>query len=422
MNKCLALTIVVILASSAFFISNPQPVKADVISWFNCIVIMPDGTIAQTTEPVQAVGLYSYTLQGNTFINGSSQPIQRMGNTYLLTGNIANYTLLVEKSSIIIDGSGFSIEGTTPQTFGVGIYLSELNNITIKNMDVVGFSTGIQLNNSTHCNIQNNALGTISNPVSNGIGLIGSSNNLIANNSVQGGGIINNSFLGDGITIFSSFNNTFSSNLLFNCNFVIDGDWLSSTSLQDYMNTIGTSNLADGKPVYYLVNQTGLDINSQTYSKIGFLALVNCRDVTIENLVLKNLTSTVVFAYLTNSQIISNIIQSEKNGVDIINCSSTQVKDNTITVPYNPEYFQNYALSIGSSINCTVTGNTLVGGAPTGFLLGNEQSTVNNVNKNIESQMSTSPTSTVPELSWLVVIPLLIAILPIALILRHRKT
>jgi hypothetical protein len=98
------------------------------------------------------------------------------------------------------------------------------------------------------------------------------------------------------------------------------------------------------------------------------------------------------------------------------------VKDNTITVPYNPEYFQNYALSIGSSINCTVTGNTLVGGAPTGFLLGNEQSTVNNVNKNIESQMSTSPTSTVPELSWLVVIPLLIAILPIALILRHRKT
>jgi hypothetical protein len=38
------------------------------------------------------------------------------------------------------------------------------------------------------------------------------------------------------------------------------------------------------------------------------------------------------------------------------------------------------------------------------------------------SSVSPNPSPTVPELSWLVVIPLLITILPIALILRHRKT
>jgi hypothetical protein len=40
----------------------------------------------------------------------------------------------------------------------------------------------------------------------------------------------------------------------------------------------------------------------------------------------------------------------------------------------------------------------------------------------IENTVSTSPTPTVPELSWLAIIPLMVSILSIAVVLRHRKT
>jgi hypothetical protein len=38
-------------------------------------------------------------------------PIQRVGETYTFTGNIANYTIEVQRDNIVIDGTGYTLQG-----------------------------------------------------------------------------------------------------------------------------------------------------------------------------------------------------------------------------------------------------------------------------------------------------------------------
>jgi nitrous oxidase accessory protein NosD len=396
------------------------------------IVITPDGSIAQTAQPMQIAG-NQYYLPGNTLVSSTGQPIHRSGSTYTITGNIINYSLVIERSNIVIDGSGFSIQPLQPSSnfYNIGITLPNVSNVTINNFEIGGFSVGIQLSASTNCKITNNAIKTIpyssAYPNENGIALSGSWNNLVTANTLENGGISVFAF-----SNYPSYNNTFSSNILHNCNFAIDGDWLSPASLSDYMNSIDASNLVNGKPVCYLVNQTSLTIDSKTYPEIGFLALVNCRNMTVENLVFANMTANIVFAYLNNSRILSNDITCIRNGIDVLNCSSNLIKGNTITVPFDPEYYQNYVLTISDSSNNTVTGNTIRGGY-FGLLLGDGQSTENNIYANNVSQKPTTPSVTpiptiiaigslVPILATTTIAVILTLFVSLLLCKRHRKT
>ena len=244
-------------------IVNAPSSTTGVISWYNCVVILPDGTLSDTTGPVQAVG-DSYTFAGNTLTGCTTAPIQRDGNTYTLTGNIINYTLLPLRDNIVINGANFTFQAENPVYYGVGIYLSGRTNVTVKNVELTRFSVGIQVVDSSNCVIADNTLGNPNNwyldANGNGITLTDSSNNIVTGNIIQGGGI----------SIFSSYDNTFRANLLYNCNFVIDSGGGSFGELKYFMNSVDTSNHVDGLPVYYLVNQTGLVITPVTFPQIGY--------------------------------------------------------------------------------------------------------------------------------------------------------
>lgn len=419
MNKRLSLALAIMLSIAILCVATSQPVKAVTMTGLTGIVITPDGSIAQTAQPMQISGS-EYYLPGNTLVDFTTQPIYRNGDTYIITGNIINYSLIIERSNIVIDGSGFTIQPLQPNSiiYDIGISLPNVNNITINNLEIAEFSNGILLSSSTNCKLTNDTIETLASPGygygnEKGIILSGSSNNVITNNTLQDGGI---SILAS--NNHPSYNNTLSQNKLYNCNFAID-DWLSATSLSDFINSIDASNLVDGKPVFYLVNQTSLIINPETFPKIGFLALINCNNITVENLALTNTTANVEFAYLRNSIIQSNIFEFFiQNGVYIIDCSSNQIKNNTVTVPYNPEAYQNYALVISNSSNNFVFGNTIVGGY-FGLMLCNSLSNIVFENKVVHSLANSTPT--IPEFSWLVIVPLLLSVFAVALIVRHRK-
>ncbi len=186
------------------------------------------------------------------------------------------------------------------------------------------------------------------------------------------------------------------------------------------MNSIDTSNLVDGLPVYYLVNQTGLVINPVSFPQIGYLALVNCNNITVEHLTLTNLLSTVVFAYVSNSKIAANNIVSVRNGVDFDNCSSNEITGNSITVPYNPEAFQNYGLSVSASVNNTITGNTIIGGFSS-LLLGTNVTQYNDIYGNtvssgLQSSTNQSATQVVPHLVFYGIIAILVGVIVALLI------
>jgi len=115
-------------------------------------------------------------------IDPPTAPIQRNGDIYIFTSNIYE-TVEVQRDNITVNGNGYTLQGGTDY----GFFLSERNNVTIKNTRITGFSTGISLYSSSNNTISNNTL------TSNrwfGISIQGasiilpSSNNMIINNTV----------------------------------------------------------------------------------------------------------------------------------------------------------------------------------------------------------------------------------------------
>lgn len=98
---------------------------------------------------VQASGLIFIRADGS--IEGTNK-IQRNGNVYTFTGDIEDsYGIIVEKSNIVIDGKGHTLEGT-PRflpigSWDFGIELSNITSghVTIKNLKILKFNIGVYI-------------------------------------------------------------------------------------------------------------------------------------------------------------------------------------------------------------------------------------------------------------------------------------
>ena len=150
-------------------------------------------------------------IQADGTIYPISAPIQRNGNVYTLTGNINSDTdgIVIETNNTILDGAGHSIQGTnTPSSNG--IYLSGNYNVTIKNIDIKGFESGILLyaystyNNIIGNTVESNVYGVncwayadnnriignnITGNSSAGAWLAGSSNDTVTENNIAANGL-----------------------------------------------------------------------------------------------------------------------------------------------------------------------------------------------------------------------------------------
>jgi parallel beta-helix repeat protein len=121
MKKCLAL---VLLCAASLCIFNVNWVKAE---FSGKVTIGADGSVDPSTAP-----------------------IQRDGNVYTFTGNINGY-LVVEKGNIVIDGAGFTLQGSGSLGSGgyyevgpwTGIYLQNAVGVTIRNLRIQNFRYGI---------------------------------------------------------------------------------------------------------------------------------------------------------------------------------------------------------------------------------------------------------------------------------------
>ncbi len=99
-------------------------------------------------QPVKAQFLGSVYINPDGSVTGTSN-IQRNGNLYTLTGNISG-GIQVQKSGIIIDGAGYTVKGNgtgrgIDLTNGVGQDPSRsiISNVTLKNLRIEGFDSGI---------------------------------------------------------------------------------------------------------------------------------------------------------------------------------------------------------------------------------------------------------------------------------------
>jgi parallel beta-helix repeat protein len=208
LRRAYALVFVLLLASMTGLLSSFHLAQA-----LTTIYIQMDGTIFPITAP-----------------------IQRNGNVYTLTGNINSDAdgIIIERNNTILDGAGHSLQGTN-SPLSNGIYLSANYNVTIKNIDVKGFESGILLdaystyNNILGNRVENNDYGVncwayadnnsiIGNNITandrTGIWIVGSSNVSIAENTIMGTGQY-------GISLESSSNDTiYHNSLIDNANHV----------------------------------------------------------------------------------------------------------------------------------------------------------------------------------------------------------
>jgi parallel beta-helix repeat protein len=317
-------------------------------------------------QPVKATGTIHIRADGS--IDPPTAPISTLDNvTYTLTGNITSSEdgISVERNNVIIDGDGYTVQGSGIYHDFRGIVLDGRSNVTIKNTRITTFTYGIWFQYYSSNigiygnNIDNNAQG-IYLPFSSNNRIIG--NNITANGRgiwliySSGNSVIGNSFVNNGLLVHFSYGNMVSGNLV------------------------------NGKPLVYLEGASDVVVGDA-----GQVILVQCNHIRVENL---NLTSANVGVQLlqTNNTEISanNITANNYNGIYLASSSNNSISGNNI---------DNNAQGIGfeySSNNNTIFENNVTNNGFYGiWLVGSDNNkfyhnSFNNPNNQVGSVDSTN--------------------------------
>jgi parallel beta-helix repeat protein len=275
-------------------------------------------------------------LWGISFVNSSN-------NIFTQNNVVANETAAPTLTMIEIDNH--SSNNTIENNFVTGP----------RNITEISTITGISLRYSSDKNILSN--NTIS---CNDFGLYiqGCSGNQISSNKIS-----NNEL---GISLADSPNNIFRHNLVENNehHFRVQGDYLSQL-----INDIDASNTADGKPIYYLVNKHDLNVSSDA----GYVALINCTGITVQNLDLSNNGQGIMLGFTTNSTIQDNNLSNNLDGIWVVSSSNNIISGNNITANEFGIAFVNCGNDIDSANN--VIANNIIDSNNRGIWLSRNNNT-----------------------------------------------
>src|SRR4030043_2456797 len=205
--------------------------------------------------PVGAVGSFYIRVDGS--IAPPTAPISRDGDTYTFTGNVSDGAIVVERDNVVVDGAGYTLQGTGS---GTGIVISGRSNVTIRSMTIKAFHYAIWLESSSNSSISGN---TITNN-EDGIMLYPSSNY----NRISGNTIINNRYYGIWLYSFSNYNSISGNN--------VTNNWygIGLDTFSNY-NSISGNNVTEsngyGIVLYSFSNYNRISGNNVTNNWCGIL-------------------------------------------------------------------------------------------------------------------------------------------------------
>ncbi|MDH5733576.1 MAG: right-handed parallel beta-helix repeat-containing protein [Candidatus Bathyarchaeota archaeon] len=319
------LLLVHIITLTTILTVSIQPVKAS-----STIYIRADGKIDPSTANISTFDNITYSFNGN------------------------NYDmLLVERDNIVIDGQRYTLQGTgAPNSRGLD--LSNAINVTIQNIEIKEFNFGIYLDHSTNStifnnNVSNNEFGihllrssynaiyenNITNNNRSGVRLSYSSSNDVSQNYVS-----NNDH---GLELYKSPNNILQGNNLTGSkyNFGVYGQ-----SPTHYTQNIDDSNTVDSKLVCYWINQS----DRVVLSNAGYVALINCTNILVDNLNLTRNEQGILLVSTKNSTLTNNnVTENNQDGINLSWSSNNIISRNTITS--NTINGMNLHLSLNNSIS-----------------------------------------------------------------------
>jgi parallel beta-helix repeat protein len=339
-------------------------------------------------------GIIIYFSNNNSILNNNVNGTRFTGieiyrsDNNTISGNTVGfnpyYGIYLKESSFntIFNNTVFKSVGSS---YGVGIYLKEADNNSVTSNYLHSNNQGITVFSSSYNelkgnNASSNAAGiaisawsdsnvvtgnSANNNRGTGITLSQTLNNNIADNEVSYNGVFNPYPSGGGIFVSGSSGNNLSGNTVnFNAQYGIQMEASGSNILRNNQmtgnkynfatpyyhpgmyselnNDIDTSNLVDGKPIYYLVDKSNIIIDAS--SNAGIVYCVNCSNVTVRD---SSLTHNWAGIYLYNSsdtRIQNSNITNNDHGVflysssgnnQIIGCNVSNNDGNAIYLIYS---------------------------------------------------------------------------------------
>jgi len=311
--------LLIFLFSGLLLLFSPNWAKAancgGVTSCYCGDTVVEDATLTEdlVCDESYAVGLTvmaNLTLQANiTMANTSSQAL-----VIAASGTSTDEHLIIQgNGTSTITGTGYLWEDVSQH---VGIYNNGYNYITVKDLIVTDFSTGIGFASAASSTIENTTT------THNQIGIWVAS-----------------------CTSITLQNNQLTEN---DSNLLVDGSDLSHWE----QNNIDTSNKVEGKSVYYLVNATGTADEPLVYDNIddmGMFACISCEYVQLKNVTLAPNNYAAVFFINTNSSTIDSVVANSNDHYGIVLFFSS---NNTITnsIAENNGHQKVYFLDKGQGI------------------------------------------------------------------------
>ncbi|MEM4292604.1 MAG: right-handed parallel beta-helix repeat-containing protein [Thermoplasmata archaeon] len=283
-------------------------------------------------------GPRSNEVSATPFSATSHTPIHINGNSEFTAANGVVSGSGTESDPYIIEGWEINANGGS-----YGIWIENTTAyFVIRNCNVYGATdwwnlpggAGIALNNVTHGTLDSNKCnnsrygiylygGSQYNNITNnnafgnsvdGIYLKYSTNNNITNNNASG-----NSWTG--ISLEYSRNNALSNNILRENGIVIGGPNL------EHWNThnIDTSNLVNGKPVYYYKNLNGVNVPSDA----GQVILANCSNMVVSGLSISNASIAILLGFSNYNTITNNNASGNSwDGIYLYSSSTNNITNN----------------------------------------------------------------------------------------------
>jgi parallel beta-helix repeat protein len=104
-------------------------------------------------------------IRSNGDVEPETAPIERSDNVYKLIGNIVMHTIVIQRDNIVLDGSGYLIEGNKSwmglaprldDSGNNGIIIAGRNHINLTNFNIERFTAGIRIAGSSNINIIGN--------------------------------------------------------------------------------------------------------------------------------------------------------------------------------------------------------------------------------------------------------------------------
>ena len=273
------------------------------------------------------------SIKSDGSIEPSTVPIKRVDNVYTFTNNIVNSTIEVNCDNIVIDGANFTLQGHNDY-FYTGIYLKERSkDITIKNIKMLGFHTGIRTSFASNIIVTGNIIKSVQ-----GLDFsVNSSNNQFVGNTL----ICYHAGSGCGIWIWGSFNSVIHNNVIdFADNIII---FEGSDRRPSIGNRISEN---------YWSDYNGIDSNSDGTGDSPYIINTNNKD---------NYPLIAPIDYLTPIP-----IDYFAPTIEILSPENENYNTDIITLNFTVNEFANISYCLNSGENVTITGNMTLTGLSNG--------------------------------------------------------